>query len=122
MRFTLHVALALFVVLGAAQSAWSTLPPYNADAGWHSASMCDATYAAYGCDGIRSLFEDHPVPIGAVDEANGRVIMGYEIICDGLTILIGGVPTAPPEDTRDVPRGFGTLRIRYQPASQPPPK
>ncbi len=121
MRFALYLALLLFVTLGCLHTASSDVATYNVDVGWHSMTNCDIVYQAYLCDGILDLFTNHPIPIGAIDEANGREIMGYEIICDDQIILIGGVPDAPPEDTRDVPRGFGTIKLRYAPLPPPPP-
>lgn len=101
-----------------ALAAARTIPAaatYNADVGWHSASMCEATYARFGCDGIRSLFDDHPIPIGAVDEVTGRIVLGSEVVCDDATLLLAGVPAAAPEDSRNVPRGFGRIVLRYRP-------
>jgi hypothetical protein len=115
MRASFFVALALFVVLGALRDARSELQPYNVNYGWHGTAMCDATFASLGCEGIKDLFAEHPVPIGAIDEDTGREIMGWEIICDDELVNWGGITGTGSEDHRDVPRAFGTIRIHYVP-------
>jgi hypothetical protein len=120
MKLTIQLALFLFVFLGITAAAYPDPLPFNVHEGWSSMSAWDAAYGDDECDGVYELFEEHPIPIGAVDLDNGREIVGYEIICDDAILIDMGNTATPPEDNRVVPRGSGWIRLHYR--SQNPPK
>jgi hypothetical protein len=121
MKITIQLSLLLFVFLGITASAYSDPMPFHVNAGWSSIPAWDAAYDEDECDGVYELFEEHPIPLGAIDVETGREIVGWEIICDDLIIMSVGNTTTPPQDNRLVPRGTGWIRLHYPPASPPPP-
>ena len=112
MNRSFHIALALLVFLGCIHSAYpSTDFDFDAPGGTASAPVCDTFYNMADCPGIQQHFTSQPIPLGATDGANGKTIVGYDIICEGAVVVsAGGAGT----DTRDVFRSFGVIRVRYR--------
>jgi hypothetical protein len=116
MKLTLQLALLFFVFAGITSAAYSDPLPFNVNTGWSSMSAWDGAYSQNECQGVHDLFVEHPIPIGAIDEENGREIIGWEIICDDGIIMDVGSTNTPPPDNRVVPRGSGWIRLHYAPA------
>jgi hypothetical protein len=121
MKFTIQLSLLLFVFLGLMGSAYPDPMPFNVNQGWSSMSAWMNAYEDDECEGVYALFEEHPIPIGAIDVHTGRPIVGYEIICDDAIIISDGSTGSGPEDNRLVPRGTGWIRLHYPPQSPPKP-
>ena len=118
MKFLIHAVLALVTIVGLTQgapSAYSNPVPFNVSTGAYSAATMDPIYLTQDCEGISAWCELHPIPLNAIDVENGREIIGYEVICDDLTVAGAGVGTGFPIDQRDVPRGCGKIVLKYAP-------
>jgi hypothetical protein len=112
MNRSFHVALAFLFFLGCIHSAYpGTDFDFDAPGGTASSGVCDPIYNDQDCPGIQSHFQMQPIPLGAIDGANGKMIAGYDVICEGSTVVsAGGAGTS----TRDVLRSFGIIRVRYR--------
>jgi hypothetical protein len=112
MKRSLYVALSLLVFLGCVHSAYPAAEfDFDAPGGTASAQVCNPIYNTADCPGIHQHFMNQPIPMGSVDVANGKTIVGYDIVCEGAIIMsVGGAGT----ETRDVHRTFGVIRVRYR--------
>ena len=112
MSRSFHVALAMLFFLGCVHSAYpSTDFDFDAPGGTASSQVCDAFYNASDCPGIQQHFMNQPIPLGSIDGANGKMIVGYDVICEGVVVVsAGGGGTS----SRDVYRTFGMIHVRYR--------
>jgi hypothetical protein len=115
MKVLTHLLLALVVSVGFVTTATSEITMTNVNNHPYSYNYTAQVYEMGGCEAIRNLFVAHPIPIGSVDEATGREIVGWEIDCEDdlentTTVATGGTTTGGT--VRTVIRAFGSIKLR----------
>jgi len=107
--FLLPFLLALVAALTAPRVG-ASVTTFDVNVGATSAATMDPIYASLGCAGIAAHMSANPIPVGAIDVANGKEIVGYEVICEGGVVAWGGTLAG---SRRTVARTFGYIRLYY---------
>jgi hypothetical protein len=118
MKFWLHAVLALLVFagvlngVGIGNTAEANPTTYDFEIGPSSSKTTDPIYDASDCEGIAQHFVENPIPLNALDVANGEEIVGWEIACP-IDVVASGGDMNGPGSSRIIPRRFGFIRVKY---------
>ena len=110
MRPILLLVVLALCSLPFASALRADIVTFDVNTGDTSAGTMDPIYASLGCAGIASHMSSHPIPVGAIDVANGKEVVGWEVICEGGTVAWGGTLAGP---RRTVARACGYIRLYY---------
>lgn len=73
-------------------------------------------YDVRDCEGIEEYFRKKPIPLGVIDAATGRTVVGWRIVCESGPVVSGGVTQRDAADSRTIYRCFGVIEVFYSDA------